>query len=145
MVYVVYLRTGREANRLFNSNVPLLMLVAQRGGKEMSGGEGRWTSFFLEPGKAGHLTGSCIIITWKWYGYDFILKWPLLKDKDTQLENTQKVCNKNPKRQILGFTSCSHIHRFYQISLSWEVLPTGVSQLKNNNNKTYKIFLNLFL
>lgn len=27
----------------------------------------------------------------------FILKWPLLKDKDTQLERTRKISNKNLK------------------------------------------------
>lgn len=120
----------------------LIMLVVQslqgKGCQEERGGESSfsWSIPHGEtlPGKAGHLIGSCIIITWKWYVYGFILKWPLLKDKDTQLERTRKI-NKNRKWQILGFSSCSHIHRFFQMSLSWEFLPKGVSQFNNSNNK----------
>lgn len=134
-------------------------MLGHRGrGGEGKGGEGRrgGESSFLEhtrreilPGKTGHLTGSCIIITWKRYGYDFILKWPLLKDKDTQLERTQKISNKTLKWQILGFSSCSHvIDSFRRLSLESSFqsgCPNSTTTTKNPTNYSLTCFLSLWM
>lgn len=112
---VVYLCANREQSQssVFYQNALISMILLLIKPKLEWGrpkGPARGSSFTLGHAGCWHLQGEkcviflgpCLIITWKWYGYNFILKWPLLKDKGTGQEENS-VCgspSKNSQWQI---------------------------------------------